>query len=497
MKKTMLVALLFISIGLLADGTPPTGIGTSGDPYQIATLDNLLWVSTSDTTWSSHFIQTADIDASATSTWNGGEGFIPIGYNTAYFTGTYNGQGHTIDGLYINRPSSDSQGLFGFCNIATVLNLGVTNVDVSGDYVIGGLVGRNSNSTISNCYSTGSVNGFDNYTGGLVGFNNYGSTISNCYSTGSVDGNNYVGGLVGFNYDYSTISNCYSTGSVNGFDNYTGGLVGCNYNSEVNNSFWDTETSGQSWSDGGTGKTTAEMQTQSTFTDAGWDCVGETANGTDDYWRILDLVNGRYPFLAWQDPIANFYQSSAEVFLGTEILFTDDSYGTPTQWQWDFENDGTYDSTEQNPIYTYPTTGIYSVKLTVSDGINTDSYIRTDYIYVNNTPAVPQNVQINLSGDDAIISWDAVTHDIDGVPINLDGYIVKFSEDNDDFFYHGFTSQTEYTHLGVVLYSPQMFYNVIAIKNYSTRQLEYLKELNNSAEKLKWSEVKRNLERIE
>ncbi|MCK4979554.1 MAG: PKD domain-containing protein [Candidatus Delongbacteria bacterium] len=441
MKKTMLVTLLFISIGLLADGTPPTGIGTSGDPYQIATLDNLLWVSTSDTTWSSHFIQTADIDASATSTWNGGEGFIPIGYNTAYFTGTYNGQGHTIDGLYINRPSSDSQGLFGFCNSATVENLGVTNVDVSGDVVIGGLVGRNSN---------------------------------------------------------STISNCYSTGSVNGFDNYTGGLVGCNYNSEVNNSFWDTETSGQSWSDGGTGKTTAEMQTQSTFTDAGWDFIFETANGTDDIWFLFINFNNGYPGFACNvEILAYFEPDETDVFIGTEIQFTDISFGSPTQWQWDFENDGTYDSTEQNPIYTYPTTGVYSVKLTVSDGINTDSYIRTDYIYVNNTPAVPQNVQINLSGDDAIISWDAVTHDIDGVPINLDGYIVKFSEDNDDFFFHGFTDQNFYTHNYVVVHSPQMFYHVLAYKSYSTRQLEYLKELNNSAEKLKWSEVKRNLERIE
>ena len=64
------------------------------------------------------------------------------------------------------------------------------------------------------------------------------------------------------------------------------------------NSFWDIETSGQTISSGGTGLTTAEMQTESTFTDAGWDFVGETANGTEDIWWILEGQD--YPRLWWE-----------------------------------------------------------------------------------------------------------------------------------------------------------------------------------------------------
>ncbi len=110
-----------------------------------------------------------------------------------------------------------------------------------------------------------------------------------------VTGGNYLGGLCGCNY-YGTITNSYATGLVTG-DNYFGGLSG--YNSGVIEfSFWDTQTSGMTTSVGGTGKTTAQMQTRSTFTDAGWDFVGEDVNGTDDIWDICEGTN--YPRLSWQ-----------------------------------------------------------------------------------------------------------------------------------------------------------------------------------------------------
>jgi len=66
----------------------------------------------------------------------------------------------------------------------------------------------------------------------------------------------------------------------------------------VTSSFWDIQTSGQTISAGGTGKTTAEMKTRSTFTDAGWDFVGETENGTEDIWWILEGKD--YPHLWWE-----------------------------------------------------------------------------------------------------------------------------------------------------------------------------------------------------
>jgi len=172
---------------------------------------------------------------------------------------------------------------------------------VSGYYDVGGLVGQN-HSSISNCYSTGVVSGSGYSVGGLVGLNS--GSIINCYSTGTVSGSYYVGGLVGYNYGGgSSIINCYSMGTVSG-SQYVGGLVGRNSGS-VGSSFWDTQTSGQITSNGGTGKTTAQMKTLSTFTDAGWDFLGETINGTEDTWRMC--VNGLYyPKLSWQFPPGDF-----------------------------------------------------------------------------------------------------------------------------------------------------------------------------------------------
>jgi len=79
-----------------------------------------------------------------------------------------------------------------------------------------------------------------------------------------------------------------------------GGLVGHNLWGTITASFWDTQTSGQAKSAGGTGKTTAEMQKAKTFLDAGWDFVGETKNGTADIWWILEGKG--YPRLWWELP---------------------------------------------------------------------------------------------------------------------------------------------------------------------------------------------------
>ena len=119
-----------------------------------------------------------------------------------------------------------------------------------------------------------------------------------CYSTGTVTGDSRVGGLVGSN-DVGAVIDCYSTGAVSGISSVgVGGLVGNSYRGSINASFWDIETSGQATSKGGTGKTTAEMQTASTFIDAGWDFVDETTNGTEDIWWILEGQD--YPRLWWE-----------------------------------------------------------------------------------------------------------------------------------------------------------------------------------------------------
>lgn len=177
-----------------------------------------------------------NIDASATSGWNGGAGFDPVGTSANKFTGIFDGDGHTITDLFINRSSN--LGLFGTTNNAEIKNVGLINVDISGNIGIGALIGKSFSSIIINCYCTGSVSG-DESVGGLISYGNQG-IITNCYSTCAVSGNFSVGGLSGW-------------------------TTGVTYN----DCFWDTETSGQASSAGGTGKTTAEMQTQSTFTN--WD----------------------------------------------------------------------------------------------------------------------------------------------------------------------------------------------------------------------------------
>ncbi len=302
---TTLMMLLAMSSSLMAQNYSG-GAGTSGVPYQIGNLTDLQYLSEHSGEWSKHFIQTADIDASGTSSWNSGAGFSPIGNNTTKFTGEYDGDGYTIDNLYISRPAIDYIGLFGYTNGATITDLGVTNVDITGDDKVGGLVGYNNASAVSNSYSTGSVTGSLDQVGGLVG-SNY-SIVRNSYSTGSVGGRYYVGGLMGRNDNSSTVENSYSTGSVSG-NLYVGGLVGYNNISTVSNSFWDTETSGTETGIGGgtttgaTGKTTAQMKTLATFTDAGWDFEIETTNGTNDYWDIdgTNSINNGYPFLSWQN----------------------------------------------------------------------------------------------------------------------------------------------------------------------------------------------------
>ena len=146
--------------------------------------------------------------------------------------------------------------------------------------------------------------------GGFIGNTSSNATVSDCYSTGSVNGDVFVGGFVGL-HNTSSITNCYSTGSVIG-NLYPGGLVGYSMDSTTNDSFWDTQASGLSTSSGGTGKTTLEMKDVATFTDLStvgldspWDFVSNPNDdiGTDDTWNIDGLrFNDGYPYLTWQSP---------------------------------------------------------------------------------------------------------------------------------------------------------------------------------------------------
>ena len=171
------------------------------------------------------------------------DGWAPIGTNLAPFTATFEGKGFEIRNLYINKPTQDYVGLFGYVSGTSMLinSVGVVNTYVKGYNYTGGLVGIQSGGTITNSYASGSVSG-NNYTGGLVGIQS-GGTITNSYASGSVSGNNYTGGLVGIQSG-GTITNSYASGLVRGRDN-TGGLVGYqNSGTSVTNSYASGSVSG-------------------------------------------------------------------------------------------------------------------------------------------------------------------------------------------------------------------------------------------------------------
>jgi hypothetical protein len=339
------------------------GIGTPAAPYQIACLNDLRTMAVTVEDYNKCFILTADIDLAArgiSSTAIIAPDTNPMnsGYQGTAFSGTFDGNGHKITHLIINGGPNDYIGLFGRLNRGgQIINLGVEDVNITANSRVGGIVGFIANSgdaitTVRNCYTTGVVDGntyfgdaaYLGYTGagglagvnhgniiecyskcrvygnmdcigGLVGdyYGSYGVTVISCYAAGAVDGNDYVGGLVGQCYG-GAVTKCYSAGSVNG-NTDVGGLVGYNSYGTIDNSFWDVNSSGQSTSAGGTGKTTAEMKTQSTFTSAGWDF--SYTDGNDAIWFMA--VEG-YPILIWQISPVDIYTDGKNDFRDFAVL---------------------------------------------------------------------------------------------------------------------------------------------------------------------------------
>ena len=399
------------------------GTGEPNDPYLIfdANQMNEIGLSGNWDDWDKHFILMADIDLTGFT----GTSFNIIGNYYNRFTGSFDGDGHKI----LNFTYSDTEGgyigLFGAVdgtnsevkdlgvinpNIGpgsggnvgsiigrlfngTVTNCYVNGGNVSGAGYVGGIVGLNQG-VISRCYSTTSVTEASEYLGGLAGSNE--GNVTHCYSTGNVEGDRFTGGLIGVNYgaiseSYATgsvsaniraggliglnhggiVFNSYSTGSILG-DSYVGGLVGdAHSGATVTNSFWDTETSGQTTSAGGTGKTTAEMQMMSTFTDAGWDFVGESANGEEDIWKICEGLS--YPHLSWETPL--FLDAVPDQFfvnvIPPKVILDASSPCNQLSYQWrQVAGPSVILEGGDEPIVSFIPTefGVYVFELTASDG---------------------------------------------------------------------------------------------------------------------------------
>jgi hypothetical protein len=225
--------LLMLIIILLASATGLSaqfagGSGTEEDPYQIATAEHLNSIRNY---LDSHFIQIADIDLNV-APFNQDGGWVPIGtyiddYDPANipFSGSYNGNGNIIQNLMINEPTYiGAAGLFGYAVQANFSNIQVTNCQVSGNYLIGCLLGYGINDSLNNCQASGSVSAIGGPVGGLAGECHYVDVID-CFSTADISTNGInIGGLIGWGAR-SNIDRCYATGNVNGSSD-VGGLCG-------------------------------------------------------------------------------------------------------------------------------------------------------------------------------------------------------------------------------------------------------------------------------
>lgn len=164
--------------------------------------------------------------------------WTPIGadYNNAY-TGIFDGNGKTITGLTFNQSETSNVGLIGYLGSGgKVQNLTLENVNLNGDWDVGGVVGYNNNGTVTACTASGSINGKE-YVGGIVG-NNYLGTVTACYNTSStVNGSYLIGGVVGQN-NKGIVTACYNaSGSIYG-EVTVGGVVGNNNTGTVTACYW-------------------------------------------------------------------------------------------------------------------------------------------------------------------------------------------------------------------------------------------------------------------
>jgi hypothetical protein len=283
-----------VFVGTVAGQSCPTlasgfagGSGTQSDPWLVCNATQLsnVRLHMNPGIW---FRQIADVDLT-------GQSFAVIGQapvgGAPQFFANYDGNGYRILNLNIDTAAADTVGLFGkLGNTAVVSNLGLEGILVHGALCVGCIAAEN-NGSIVNCYAKGAAIG-SGFVGGLVGDNR--ASIVDSYAEVDVSGSSSLGGIVGVHFGVNStppaVVRTFASGHV-AASGTSGGLVGSDFvhNAIVTDSFWDVQTSGQSASVGGTGKTTAQMKMLATYP-ATWDFA--------TVWRIDDGVD--YPRLRWE-----------------------------------------------------------------------------------------------------------------------------------------------------------------------------------------------------
>jgi len=310
----------------------PTVGTTEENPYEISSVEELIQLASEVNKCNSyagvHFKMTADIvlnegNASEWGTTPPTNIWVPIGkkvdITACPFSGIFDGDGHTISGLYFNDTNAYA-GLFGVVYGGTIKNMGLINSYIKTRYAVGSIVGYNFESIVENVYSEASVSATSQYVGGLVGVNINGSVIQESYNSGSVNGsftaggiagsNNgseiknvfnkgnvsaskiNVGGIAGENVQGASISNCYLIASIVNADSTknAGNIVGTQAaNATVVNCYYDNfiSTLADTLAEG---KSTSEMKVSG--------FVQALNNGTD-VWNWVSTKNSGYPSFSW------------------------------------------------------------------------------------------------------------------------------------------------------------------------------------------------------
>ena len=222
------------------------GLGTEDDPYLISNSAQLALVSYmayNSYNFEGEYIKLiSNIDMSEYYWQPIGIYYDREGYvNNKPFSGTFDGDGHTIRGLYTPAGNSNSysyQGLFGnIDNNATIKNIRVADSYIYGYRFCGGIVGLATSVTIENCCFEGVISSSGTFTGGIVGSATGSVLIKNCYSLANITSQtSYVGGLAGY-LQYSTILNSYNNQTVKSVDGRVGGIAGYSYESTIINCY--------------------------------------------------------------------------------------------------------------------------------------------------------------------------------------------------------------------------------------------------------------------
>jgi hypothetical protein len=285
--KVGYIVLAILTISNFCPAKYSGGDGSTNNPYQIANASDLLLLSADANDYNDSFILVNNINLAGYTFDKAviapGDVNIYTGFLIA-FTGIFDGNGFTIRNFKY-ESKYEVVGLFGYIENATIKNLRVEDINISGDgYMVGGICGSNLNSNIFDCYLTGSINGYS-LIGGICGYNDSGM-IKNCHSYCDVNGYGQdIGGLVGSAYA-GNIIDCCSAGKIDGTAGI-GGLVGANVKNNIINSYATGDVNGTSQMIGGL----AGLNTGSIF-----DCfaTGNVSSNCNYYGFVGGLTGYNY-----------------------------------------------------------------------------------------------------------------------------------------------------------------------------------------------------------